>query len=88
MTYVVIENTPGYMPDDNDPGYFETMDEAVEYAEGLAQEAMSALYEDADKPYVTRLSETLWQIGSERPHDLGRVVEIVPAEDEAYHILP
>lgn len=35
--FVVIENTPGYLPD-SEPAEFETWDSAVDFAESLARE--------------------------------------------------
>jgi hypothetical protein len=81
MTYVVIENTPGYLPENDDPF---TTDDIVR--------ALDVIHEDVER-YVDHLEETgerysvSWSDGHhscfvsiEKPHDLGRVFEIVEQE--------
>jgi hypothetical protein len=36
--WAVVENTPGYLPEDDDPGVFDTYAEACAYANQLADE--------------------------------------------------
>ena len=84
MTYVVIENTPGYMPDDDDPFVTDDLAAAREYAARLARDCADALYGYEDEREcdvtITRTSDDSWEIMSNRPHDLGRVVEVMPLE--------
>lgn len=86
MRYVVVENTPGYLPEEEDPATFETFAEAEAYAYERAAEACDAWNEsredDMTLASVSREHETLWRIVSDAPHDLGRVVEILPVEDQ------
>lgn len=74
--YVVVENTPGYLPEDEP---FETADftEAEGYAQERAQEVAEARAEYDSTANLYRESETLWRVTSDYPHTLDRVVEIL-----------
>lgn len=82
--FVVIENTPGYLPDDDDPPTFDEYAEAVSYlneraaeyeAEGLRIEYGIASADNLSACKVWDDSKT---------HDLGRSIEILNDEtDEA-----
>ena len=85
MPYVVIENTPGYMPEDDDPAVFETLEDARAYAFELAQ----GYKDDADSNYrVTDDGageygcDTYWVEDLDRSHDLGRMIEVMPWEGD------
>jgi site-specific DNA-cytosine methylase len=43
-SFVVIENTPGYMPEDCDPGIFDNYADAVAHANALCDELEEAGY--------------------------------------------
>ncbi len=74
MSYVVIENTPGYLPENDDPATFEMFEDAYAYAVELAHEL-------EDEGYEISEDLSVGQIYAERsPTDLGRVIEIVTAE--------
>ena len=83
--FIVIENTPGYMPDDDDPFSTEDYSEAVAHMNELADE-----YEnDPDHTYrVERgiasqdnyAAITVWD--DSKMYDLGRVIQIVWEADD------
>ena len=83
--YVVIENTPGYMPDDDDP--FETYDydEAVRYLNERAAEYA----DDADASYRVEYGiassanlAAVMVYDDDKSHDLGRYIGVEIVEDE------
>lgn len=81
--FVVVNNTPGYLPEDDDPATFEDLSSAVEYlreevvryCEHLieVEESFRVHWSD-DRDYAT--VENL-----DRIHDLGRVFEIIGMEE-------
>jgi hypothetical protein len=78
--FTVVENTPGYLPEDDDPPAFDTFTDAEEYAVALADGYKDGfgLIRDTGLITVTRESRTLWRIENpSNPRDLGRVVEII-----------
>ena len=79
--FLVIENTPGYMPD-NDAAEFDEYSDAVAYVNELCDE-----YEDAglivDRSWASR--DNYYAASIEDPkktHDLGRSIEVVRGEDD------
>ena len=78
MTFVVVENTPGYLPEDDEPAVFEDEFEAY----GHAEQAVRSLLEDAAevgiRALASRLHPRLWRV---RYPDSGghddRVIEVV-----------
>lgn len=97
MSYAVIEFTPGYLPEDDDPPVFDQWAEALNYV--LAQR--EALFED-EWAYETPehdgeevgLPVFMLDVGDfdadgfiyfdkRKTHDLGRIVQIVPVEEES-----
>lgn len=96
--YVVVEKTPGYLPDDDDP--FRTLiledaktalrDAVERYADHLADVyAVDGPRESTkghDAPFVLSWSDdelSCFVTEPEREHDLGRVFEIIEDEDDA-----
>jgi hypothetical protein len=80
--YVVVENTPGYLPEDDDPGTFEDLADAQAYAAERAESYLDELDpEELDKPEVSKESETLWRISWPHHYTLDRVVEILEVFD-------
>jgi predicted ester cyclase len=77
--YVVIENTPGYLPDADEPATFEEYSEAVAYLNERAAEY-------ADDPDGSYRVEYGWASGDnlaavmvyddEKTHDLGRWIAV------------
>jgi len=80
--YVVIENTPGYMPEADEPAEFDTYAEAVAYADELADELAEAGYDRIDRSWASR--DNYYAIHAERSDtvapDLGRTIEVTRAE--------
>jgi hypothetical protein len=85
MPFVVIENTPGYLPDDDDPPTFEEYSDAVEYLNARAAEYA----DDPDGNYRVEygiasgdnLSAVIvWD--DDKSHDLGRVIQILRDDEQ------
>ena len=92
MSYIVIESTPGYLPEDDDPAVFDRISDAIEYA----QERLAALIEhiedgqsfdfvEGEIPGVRFMGELSYDkavvvYDNSREHDLGRVIEIVEVD--------
>lgn len=78
-TYVVIESTPGYMPEDCDPFVTDDYSAAVAYANELADELEEQGYE-CDRSWAS--SNNYYAIKCELPReatvapDLGRFIAI------------
>jgi hypothetical protein len=70
MKYIVIENTPGYLPD-SEPVEFTNKHDAYSYAADLAKELSEMGYN-----VVGKNGEYLAQ-HPDREYDLGRVIETV-----------
>lgn len=84
--YSVIEYTPGYMPDDDDPPTFDTLKEARDYLRGERDcllDGCEWAYDENDV-YCLTVSEIendmFSYTDSRKIHDLGRIVEIVKEE--------
>lgn len=78
MPYVVIENTPGYLPEDDDPARFDDYDDAVAYLNERAAE-----FEEVDDGFTVEYgiasSDNLAAVlvyDDNKTHDLGRVIAI------------
>ena len=80
--FVVIENTPGYLPDDLEPAEFETYTEAVAHANELADELEEQGY-TTDRSWASR--DNSYAIHAERSDtvapDLGRNIEVVRSDN-------
>ena len=69
--YVVVENTPGYLPD-SDPKKYDTYEAAVAYSDDLAAQLREAGYvclRDGDGGYECEFPTA--------PYDLYRVIELI-----------
>lgn len=76
-SYLVIENTPGYLPEADEPAEFSTYREAVDYANELADELEADGY-TTDRSWASRDNSYAIQATTEaKMHDLGRVIEVV-----------
>lgn len=82
--YMVIESTPGYLPDDDHPATFSDLSEARVYAQDLVCEICDEIYEGEaglegcftiEGSFQEDLSVTIYD--RSKTHDLGRVVEII-----------
>jgi len=87
--FYVTEYTPGYLPEDDDPALFETLDDARVYASDLLSRLLDFIYEgqmDDPEPAGFTVSGSFQDDRSvivydkARMHDLGRVIEIVEEE--------
>jgi hypothetical protein len=81
--FVVVEFTPGYLPDEDEPAEFDDYSAAVEYLNERAAEYA----DDPDASYRVEYgiasSDNLAAAvvhDDEKMHDLGRIIEIVRAE--------
>lgn len=83
--YVVVENTPGYMPD-SDPGVFDTIEEAKADAAALAENCDDDYYEGA-ATIREEADGMLFYVSTDEEHDLGRVIEVMEVPDEAADLL-
>jgi hypothetical protein len=86
MEYTVIENIPGYMPEDDEP-FVGTWDECCEVMDDhilrMIEDGWKVSYNDGvgfRTPGGIRRTYLLPSDASE--HALYRVVEVMPAEDE------
>lgn len=83
MTYVVIENTPGYLPEDDDPYTTDDLESAREYLKERVESYCDHLAEGYD--YADDYEPNVWWDRDlthatvedpRRAHDLGRVFSI------------
>lgn len=92
MSYVVTENTPGYLPDDDEPATFDDLGEAREYAaeliEGYAEAYEVVGPDEAEIEEAKGYARELPGDGSgvsvdfeQDEHSLGRHFAISPAEE-------
>jgi hypothetical protein len=79
MEYEVIENTPGYLPDVDEPATFEDYSDAVAYANELADELEEQGY-TTDRSWASRDNFYAISATTNEPHDLGRWIEVVRVE--------
>lgn len=72
----MIENTPGYLPENNEPPEFDNYSDAMKHLDEYWQE----LFRDGF--YPTPIVNGFFEYEDRgRVHDLGRVVEIVKLEE-------
>lgn len=92
--YAVIEFTPGYLPDDDDPPIFDQWQEAVNYVRSERQR----LFDDDfgyEFSHVDNIDEPQFMLDvgdfdgdgfiyfdTRKIHDLGRIIQIVLVEEE------
>lgn len=80
-TWWVIENTPGYMPD-NEPADFTTYAEAVAYANELCDELAEQGYE-VDRGWASEGNYfAAHATTKDKIHDLGRTVCVERSEGD------
>jgi len=78
--YLVIENTPGYMPD-SEPAEFAEYTDAVSYANELADDLEEEGY-TTDRSWASRDNGyAINATTTEKIHDLGRTIEVVRGEN-------
>ena len=83
MSYVVTENTPGYLPE-SEPVEFEEQDEARVYASDLQSRLMDEIFDAGGTPVVSgsfAQEDTEVHVhDASRRYDLGRVISVTEAE--------
>jgi len=90
--YTVIESTPGYLPEDDDPAVFDELSDALVYASDRLSNLLDHIYDG--QVYGTDEGYTGWKIvgtlqddhsvvvyDNSRTHDLGRVIAVVEYEE-------
>lgn len=96
MNYMVIEYTPGYLSEDDDPPVFDQYAEALNYLNELHDDlwneewAYSYPPEHLEDKYPPVFELEVHDVvegsfvyyDNRKTHDLGRIVEIVPVEPE------
>jgi hypothetical protein len=81
MTFYVVENTPGYMPDADEPADFEEYSEAVAYANELADELEEQGFV-CDRSYASSGNYyAIYCVETEGIARLGRYIAVERAED-------
>lgn len=77
MTFVVIESTPGYMADDDDPAVFDEYTDAVAHANTLADQLEEQGY-TTDRGWAS--ADNYYAIKAVRDDtvapDLGRIIAV------------
>ena len=85
--YVVIESTPGYLPEDDDPAVFDDLDEARVYASDRLSSLLDHIVEgqDGDEGFTVHGSfqddRSVLVYDKAREHDLGRLIEIADYQE-------
>lgn len=81
--YVVIENTPGYLPEDTEPAYFDSYAEALRHLVEYNKELRDSSFLGMDHYEVQPIINGQFSyFDKTKSHDLGRSVEIVSVEYE------
>ena len=86
--FIVIENTPGYLPEDDDPFITDDYDEAVAYMNERADSLAEFIAESDGKPEIS----TGWASPNNyaavmvydlsHKHDLGRYIGVELVEED------
>lgn len=81
--YVVIENTPGYLPEDDDPATFERREDALVYLSDRLSSYLNALC-DADIEFAISQGDGWYFVTDmQNEHDLGRNFSVELCEPDA-----
>jgi hypothetical protein len=84
MTFVVIENTPGYLPVDDDPATFEDYADAVAYLNERAAEYADDPDGNYRVEYGIASGDNLAAVivhDDDKIHDLGIVIQVLIDQD-------
>jgi len=81
--YHVVENTPGYMPEDDSPAICTSRREAEQRAAELGRQLRDEGYRRISGSASGGLA---YYETSDKMYDLGRVVEIIPCRDTACEV--
>ncbi len=82
MPYVVIENTPGYLPDDDDPYVSDDLASCADMLRDMVARICEH-HDETEEPYTFGIADDGMSayVIEDRPHALGRVIEILPTEE-------
>lgn len=84
--YAVIENTPGYLPEDEDPPTFDCYAEAVRHVADYYKQLCEEVNDDGSRRYdvspIVNGQFSYVLAGDAGIAHLGRVVEIIKVEDD------
>ncbi len=89
MAFIVIENTPGYLPDDDDPFITDDYDAAVVYMNEQAERLSDFIAEGGGEPDISvgwaspNNYAAVMVYDKTREHDLGRYIGVEMYEDIA-----
>ena len=85
MTWTVVENTPGYLPENDEPGVFEDLEDAKLALREDVQRYVEHGWEVGDNPGVSWSEDGTYAYGvsTTREHDLGRVFEVLATEEDS-----
>lgn len=80
--WIVVENTPGYMPDDDDPYVTDDYRDALRYMVTLVRESRDFSVDGGADigGWLDREAGAAFLVDEGRPHDLGRYFEVMPLE--------
>ena len=81
--FVVIGNTPGYLPEDDDPATFDDYGDAVAHLNELAQEYIDDADGEYEVEYGIASGDNLAAVivhDKSKIHDLGYVIQIMRDE--------
>jgi hypothetical protein len=80
--YVIIENTPGYLPEDDDPPKFDSYAEALNYLVQYNKELSEELDENDSSLWYVSAIENGWFRYKSTHGSSYRHVEIVKVEED------
>lgn len=90
MRFVVIENTPGYLPENDDPfitdDYEEAVKEGYHLVEQICDEYIDSFEDGIPGLYTVQHEASqnnyaAWRIIFNEPHKLDRCIEVLEDED-------
>ncbi len=87
-SFIVIENTPGYLPEDDDPFVTDDYSAAVTYMNERAEALAEFIAEGEGKPEISvgwaspNNYAAVMVYDHSREHDLGRYIGVEIYEDE------
>ena len=80
--YAVIESTPGYMPEDDDPATFEDRSQALVCLSDQLSRYLDYLYDAGIEFEITQGDDWYFVTRLDSEHDLGRLLEVVEYHDD------
>lgn len=81
--FYVVEHTPGYLPDADEPAVFDTYADGVAYANELADELEADGY-NCDRAWASSQNTyAIYCTTEDKIEDLGRYIEVLQEESIA-----